>query len=170
MHTLTWYIEHHPAINLTFGRTPKFITPPWYGGGGWMEPPLVFLLCCSISKRFYLQWKAFDLLYKMRNILWVMGLLEACDVTNNCLNLKRHLGFYQELEIRLKPREMVVFCAWQWKITHKYALCMIFCWKKLKTTWTFSEKSLDHLLLMTSYLVTTEYWPLLNLTQNARER
>ena len=76
-----------------------------------MEPPLEFLLCCSISKRFYLQWKAFDLLYKMRNILWVMGLLEACDVTNNCLNLKRHLGFYQELEIRLKPREMVVFCA-----------------------------------------------------------
>ena len=22
----------------------------------------------------------------------------------------RHLGFYQELEIRLKPREMVIFC------------------------------------------------------------
>ena len=66
-----------------------------------------FFICCSISKRFYLWWKAFDLLNKMRYILWVVALLEACDVTNN----GRHLGFYQELEIRLKPREMVMFCA-----------------------------------------------------------
>ena len=36
-------------------------------------------------------------------------LLEACDVTNNGRHLGRHLGFYQELEIRLKPREMVIF-------------------------------------------------------------
>ena len=43
----------------------------------------------------------------MRYILWVVALLEACDVTNN----GRHLGFYQELEIRLKPREMVFFCS-----------------------------------------------------------
>ena len=47
----------------------------------------------------------------MRYILWVMALLEACDVTNNGCHLGRHLGFYQELEIRLKPREMVIFCA-----------------------------------------------------------
>ena len=40
----------------------------------------------------------------MRYILWVMLLLEACDVTNN----GRHLGFYQELEVRLKQREMVI--------------------------------------------------------------
>ena len=33
---------------------------------------------------------SFDLLNKMRYILWVMALLEACDVTNN----GRHLGFY----------------------------------------------------------------------------
>ena len=36
------------------------------GGGGagvaWAEPALEFLTCFSISKRFYLQWKAFDLL------------------------------------------------------------------------------------------------------------
>ena len=42
----------------------------------------------------------------MRYILWVVALREACDVTNN----GRHLG-RQELEIRLKPREMVMFCA-----------------------------------------------------------
>ena len=30
------------------------------GGGGWMEPLPEVLICCSISKRFYLRWKAFD--------------------------------------------------------------------------------------------------------------
>ena len=45
----------------------------------------------------------------MRYILWVVALLEACDVTNNGRHLGRHLGFYQELENRLKPREMVTF-------------------------------------------------------------
>ena len=43
-----------------------------------------------------------------------MALVEACDVTNNC----RHLGFYQELEIRLKPQEMVIFLCFTCKITH----------------------------------------------------
>ena len=41
----------------------------------------------------------------MMHILWVAALLEAFGVTNN----GRHLGFYQELEIRLKPREMAFF-------------------------------------------------------------
>ena len=44
---------------------------------------------------------------KIGYILWVMALLEAWDVTNN----GRPLGFYQELEIRLKPPETVNFCA-----------------------------------------------------------
>ena len=43
-----------------------------------------------------LQWIAFDLLYKMRYILWVVGLLEVCDAIKHV----RQLGFYQELEIR----------------------------------------------------------------------
>ena len=68
-----------------------------------------FLICCSISKRFYLQWEAFGLVNKMRYILWVVALLEACDVTNNGRHLGRHLRFYQELEIRLKLRKMVFF-------------------------------------------------------------
>ena len=38
----------------------------------------------------------------MRYILWVVALVEACDVTNNGRHLDRHLGqFYQELEISL---------------------------------------------------------------------
>ena len=57
----------------------------------------------------------------------MVALLEACDVTNN----GRHLGFYQELEIRLKPREMVIFCALHEKITQT-TLCMI-----LATRFTF---------------------------------
>ena len=100
-----------PGHQLNLRTYTQIHNPTVVRGGGWMEPPLEFLLCCSISKRFYLQWKAFDLLYKMRYILCVVALLRACDVTNNGRNLSRHLGFYQELEIRLKPREMVVFCA-----------------------------------------------------------
>jgi len=30
-------------------------------------------------------------------------------------SLGRHLGFYQDLEIRLKPQEMVIFCDWHVK-------------------------------------------------------
>ena len=39
-------------------------------------------------------------------------LLEACDVTNNGRHLGHHPGFYQELEISLKPREIVIFCVY----------------------------------------------------------
>ena len=54
----------------------------------------------------------------MRNIFSVVALLETCDVTNNGRHLGRHLGFYQELEIRLKPREMVCFVLYS-NVTHK---------------------------------------------------
>ena len=53
---------------------------------------------------------SFLLLTKMRYILWVVALLEACDVTDYGHHLGCHLGFYQELEIRLKPRQMLIFC------------------------------------------------------------
>ena len=97
---------------LTLGRTSKFIPEGRGEVGGRWNPSPEFLICCSTLKRFYRQWKAFDLLNKMRYILWVVVLLEACDVTNNGRHFGRHLGFYQELEIRLKPREMVIFCAY----------------------------------------------------------
>ena len=52
-------------------------TVTWYDGGtgGWT--PLAFLICCSNSQTFYFQWKAFDLLYKLRNILLVVALLKG---------------------------------------------------------------------------------------------
>ena len=77
------YIQSHPHRR-TRGR----------GGGD--RTPLGFLICCIISKQFCLRWKAFDLFYKRRYILWVLALLKVCDVTKH----GRHLGFYQELEIR----------------------------------------------------------------------
>ena len=106
-------LYHKDAVStplLALGRTRK-LRPHVVQGGGWT--PLEFLICCGISKRFYLQWKGSDLLNKMRYILWVVALLEACDVTNNGRHLGRHLGFYQELEIRLKPRGD--FFAWHEK-------------------------------------------------------
>ena len=42
----------------------KVIPPPLYKGVDGTRP-LNFLTCCSISKRFCLQWKAFDLLNKL---------------------------------------------------------------------------------------------------------
>ena len=85
------------------------------GGGVDGTLPPEFSICCSISKRFYLKWKDLDLLNKMRYVLRVIALPEACDVTNN----SRHLGFYQELEIRLQSPEMVIFLFFTRKITHK---------------------------------------------------
>ena len=79
------------------------------GGGGVVHGTLEFLICYSTLKRFCLQWNAFDLLNKMRYTLWVVGLLEACDDTNNAHHLGRYLGFYHELEIKLKPQEMETF-------------------------------------------------------------
>ena len=53
----------------------------------------------------------------MRYILRVVALLEACDVTRNCRHLGCHLGFHQELEIRLKPREIVIFLLYMKNVT-----------------------------------------------------
>ena len=63
--------------------------------------------------------KSFDLLDKMRYILWVVALLKDCDVTKNGRHLGRRLEFYQEIEIRLKPREMVLSSKSQFDPTRK---------------------------------------------------
>ena len=55
-------------------------------------------------KMICLQWKSFDLLNKMRYILWVVALLETYDITNNGCHLGHNLGFYQELKVKLKLR------------------------------------------------------------------
>ena len=72
----------------------------------------------------------------MRYVLWVVALLEACDVTNNGRHLSRHLGFYQEVEIRLTARNGTFFSL-TCKIAHKLAFCII-----LSTTFTLSLKEI----------------------------
>ena len=79
-----------PSVDFNrLGRTSKVIPPPWYKGGRGWNPSPEFLICCSILKRFYLRlkarenlsWsKAFDLVNKMRYVLWVVALLEACEL------------------------------------------------------------------------------------------
>ena len=71
------------------------------GGDG--TPPLNFFFLETILA------SAFDLLNKLRLILWVVTLLEACDITKHARPFERHLGFYQELENQFKPREMIIF-------------------------------------------------------------
>ena len=76
-----------------------------------------------------------------------------------CRHLGCHLGFYQELELRLKPLEIVVFLCFTWKITCKWTLRIILAtiftfiversWKNI-----FTQRWLDPLLLMTLYLTT----------------
>ena len=102
-----YYVNFNP-------RTYKFIPPPWWGGGeggGWMEPlPGIFDILQYFGAILPLvesRWSsAQDEVYFMGG-----GAVGSCDVTNNGRHLGRHLGFYRELEIKLKPREMVIFCA-----------------------------------------------------------
>ena len=76
------------CYQLNLGHTRKVISPPCTrGGGGDLNHSPEFLICCSISKRFCLQWKAFDLVDKLRYILWVLALLEVCDVTKHGCHL-----------------------------------------------------------------------------------
>ena len=88
-------------------RTYTQIHTPTVVQAGWMEPLPEVLIWCSSLNDFTFSGK--PLINKMRYILWVVVLLEACDVTNNGHHLGRHLGSYQELEIRLKQREMIFF-------------------------------------------------------------
>ena len=89
------------------------------------------------------------------------GAAEGLWRHNNGRHLGRHLLFYKELEIRCKPREIygsfVLYMKNNTKIStlHDFSHKIFFyCWKKLKKTCIFTQKWLDHLLLMTSYLVT----------------
>lgn len=73
------------------------------GERGWMNPhlPVVFDTLQYFETIFpSVESLYFDILYKLRHILWVVSLLEARDITNNGGHLGRHLRFYKELEIR----------------------------------------------------------------------
>ena len=82
-----------------------------------MEPLLRnFLYVAVFRNDFTFGGKPLIFLTRLRHIIWVVALLVTSDVTNN----GRHLGFYQELEIRLKLREIVFFCALRDKLQNKH--------------------------------------------------
>ena len=100
-------------LTLTHGRTNSYprLDGAGGGGGGGVEPlPGVFDILQYFGTILPLVeslWSsAQDEVYFMGG-----GAVGGCDVTNNGRHLGRHLGFYRELEIKLKPREMVIFCA-----------------------------------------------------------
>ena len=76
----------------------------------WMDPLLEFLICCSFSKPFCRHRKDSDLPKKTGYILWVVALLEACDVTNN----GRHLRWNQ-----VRTARNGNFLCLTWKLRHK---------------------------------------------------
>ena len=122
-------------------------------GGVGRTPPRSFWYVAVFWNEFTLSGK--PLLNKMRYISWVMALLEACEVTNNGC----HLGFYQELEIRIKLQEMVIFCALhgRWHINKRFAGFLpeyLILLLKAEKTCIFTQNWLDHLLLIMSYFVT----------------
>ena len=128
------------------------------GGDGWNPSP-EFPMCYSISKRFYLQWEALDLFNKMRYILWLVELLEACDVTNN----GRYLSpswILPRTRNKVKTASNGNFLALHEKqhINKHFARFqpqdLLLLLEEVEKTRIFSQKWLDHLLLMTLYLVT----------------
>ena len=89
--------RHEIISNLTLVRTHKIIihTPTMVQkGGGLMEPlPAIFDMLQYFEMILPLVESLNDLLNKMRYILWVVALLEACDVTNNGCILATILDF-----------------------------------------------------------------------------
>ena len=83
------------------------INTPTLEQGGWMDPspPRVFDMLPYFKTILPSEQSLWS---SLQDEVYFMGGGTAgggCDVNNN----GRHLGFYQELEIRLKPREMVIF-------------------------------------------------------------
>ena len=130
-----YFILLSPYLLLLNPRTYTPIHTPTVAqeGGGWMEPlPGVFNILQYFETILPLVenlWSS----YKMRYILGVLALLEACDVIYNGRHFGRKLGFYQE-----KPRNGNFLC-FTWKIAHNkntrhdYSHKIYFyCWKRLK--------------------------------------
>ena len=83
LHQKKYLYLHHQIMmfnHRTYTHTPTVVK---CGRGGCWKPSLEFFI---YSKK---------LLEKMKCILWVVGLLKACDVTKHGSHLGRHLGFYQ---------------------------------------------------------------------------
>ena len=78
------------------------------GGGVDGPPPLEFLICCTILPSVEGLWCS------LQDEEYFMADGAAGGPVTSPKN-DHHLGLYQELEIKLKTREMVIFCAWEEK-------------------------------------------------------
>ena len=97
LHHKKYLYLHHQIMMVnprTYTHTPTVVK---YGRGGCWNPSLEFFIYCSISKKITLSGKPsnFEILEKMKYILWVVALLETCAVTKHGSHLGRHLGFYE---------------------------------------------------------------------------
>ena len=110
---------------LTLGRTSKLIPPLWYkGGSSDGPPPFGFSLCYNISKSFHLSWKACDVLYKMRYILWGAAQRGACYVIKLSAILAAFLDF-TKIENRKRRKSKNFFC-WTLKMWYTVNILPVF--------------------------------------------
>jgi len=98
----------------------------------------------------------------MRYILWVAALLEAWDVIQDGNHFGCHLCFYRKLEIVMRSKTLKIGNFRSGHVEYdriKTFFCFLltflqFSPQKGKKHDFFLQKWLDHLLLMSSYLVT----------------
>ena len=152
-------------------RTYMQINTPTVEQGGWMDPPPPqrFWYVAVFRNDFNFRGKPLIFPTRWGMFYWWWHCWGACDVINNGRHLGRHLGFYQELEIRRKPHEMAIFLRLRWKITRDLLLLL----KKIEKTCTLTQKWFERLLLMTSYLVTIEtdhHWTWLKCPRGMNEQ
>jgi len=127
------------------------------GGGGVDGTPPLGSCCVSIFRRDFAFGRKPLMCSTRRGIYFELG---HCWGPVTSSNIGRHLGFYQKLEIIKKRRKLEIFNASHVKceiieyFAVFYVQFMIFFTSKRWKTHSLTQNWLDHLLLMTSYIVT----------------
>ena len=100
-------------FRLTLRRTRKLTSPQWFnwGGGGDLTPPRSFWYVAVLQNDFTFSGKPLIFLTRWGIFYGWWHCWRPVTSPTMVAHFGRHPGFYQELEMRLKPREMVIFCA-----------------------------------------------------------
>ena len=134
-------------------------TPPWYKGG-WLTPPPPSPWVFDTLQYFETILPSVESLssslYKMRYILLMVALLEVCDVTKHGRHLGSHLGFYQKFNLGKNGKNTIFACKNNKNnyFAPFYPQTLLLSLKNVEKAYFLTQKRLDHLLLMTSYLLT----------------